>query len=129
MVVSQTLGVSAVAGGVAELHLGMRLGGVDHVRLMTEAVGEDDVAAVVDQLLDGIGAGVVFRHVELVDDLVVTQAEGFLHVLGAQVMVVGVAHVAGVGHVHETELDGIQRNRALGGRGEDDQASEKHHGK
>ena len=50
MVVAQALGVGAGAGGVAELHVGELLGSLDHIVLVTEGVGEDDVAAVIGQL-------------------------------------------------------------------------------
>ena len=65
VVVSQLLSMSAGAGGVAELHLGMLLGGVDHVRLMTEAVGEDDVAAVFGKLCSCVVALLIFGDVLL----------------------------------------------------------------
>ena len=52
MVVAQTLGVCLGAGGVAELHVGEFLGGLDHVVLVTKGVGKDDVAAGVSQHLD-----------------------------------------------------------------------------
>ena len=50
VVVAQALGVSLGAGGVAELHVGELLGSLNHVVLVTEGVGEDDVAAVIGQL-------------------------------------------------------------------------------
>ena len=54
MVVVKALGVRLGAGGVAELHIGEFLGSLDHVVLMTEGVGEDDVAAGVSQLSSGL---------------------------------------------------------------------------
>ena len=50
VVVGKTLGVSLGAGGVAELHVGEVLRGLNHVVLVTERVGEDDVAAGISQL-------------------------------------------------------------------------------
>ena len=50
VVIAQALGVSLGAGGVAELHIGELLGSLDHVVLVTEGVGKDDVAAVIGQL-------------------------------------------------------------------------------
>ena len=50
MVVGKTLGVRLGAGGVAELHVGEVLSGLNHVVLVTERVGEDDVAAGISQL-------------------------------------------------------------------------------
>ena len=65
MVVGQTLGVSAGTGAVAELHLGVRLGDLDHVRLMTKAVGKDDVAAGIHQISGDLGALLGLTHVGL----------------------------------------------------------------
>ena len=65
VVVGQTLGVSAGTGAVAELHLGVLLGDLDHVRLMTEAVGKDDVAAGVHQISGDLGALLGLAHVGL----------------------------------------------------------------
>ena len=65
VVVGQILGVSEGTGAVAELHLGVRLGDLDHVRLMTEAVGKDDVAAGIHQISGDIGALLGLTHVGL----------------------------------------------------------------
>ena len=75
VVVSQTLGVSAGAGRVAELDIGILLGGVDHVRLMTEAVGEDDVAAVVDQVASGLIAFLALGDIGLQDIVILGQTQ------------------------------------------------------
>ena len=68
MVVAQALGVSLGAGGVAELHVGELLGSLDHVVLVTEGVGEDDVAAVIGQLSSLVVALLALGNVG--DDLV-----------------------------------------------------------
>ena len=67
MVVVQTLGVGTGAGAVAELHIGAFLGGVDHVGLMAEAVGEDDVAAGIDQIHGGLIALLTLGNIGLDD--------------------------------------------------------------
>ena len=67
VVVGQTLGVGLGAGGVAELHIGEFLGSLDHVVLMAEGVGEDDVAAGVSQLGSGVVAVLALGNVGLDD--------------------------------------------------------------
>ena len=59
VVVGQVLGVGLGAGGVAELHVGELLGGLDHVVLMAEAVGEDGDAAGAGHIGSGLVAAVV----------------------------------------------------------------------
>ena len=63
MVVVKALGVRLGAGGVAELHMGEFLGSLNHVVLMTERVGENDVAAGVSQLSSLIVALLSFGNV------------------------------------------------------------------
>ena len=63
VVVAQTLGVRLGAGGVAELHVGEVLRGLDHVVLVTEGVGEDDVAAGVGELSGLVVALLTFGNV------------------------------------------------------------------
>ena len=75
MVVGQALGVSAGTGGVAELDLRELLGGLDHEALMTKAVGEDDVAALVNQVLSGNQALLAFGNVGLEDVVSIGQAQ------------------------------------------------------
>ena len=69
VVVVQTLGVGLGAGGVAELHVGELLGSLDHVVLVAEGIGEDDVAAVVSQFGSGIIAFLPLGDVGLDDGL------------------------------------------------------------
>ena len=78
MVVGQTLGVGLGAGGVAELNLGEFLGGLDHVVLMTEGVGEDDVAAGISQLGSSVVALLAFGDVRLENILNAQILAGFL---------------------------------------------------
>ena len=54
-VVGELLGVRPCAGGVREHDIGELLRRLDHVSLMTEAVREDDIAALVDE----VGGGVI----------------------------------------------------------------------
>ena len=63
VVVAQTLGVRLGAGGVAELHVGEVLRGLDHVVFVTERVGEDDVAAGVGELSGLVVALLTFGNV------------------------------------------------------------------
>ena len=94
MGVVQVVGSALVAGGVAELHVGVVGSGLLHVLLVAEGVGEDGVAAGVQQLVDGVGAGGVLRDVGLHDDLgIIVHAvllAGFLHAVDV-VLVVGVS--------------------------------------
>ena len=89
MVVGQTLGVGLGAGGMAELHVGIFLGGLDHVVLMAEGVGKDDVAAGVRQVSGGLVALLTLGNIGLDD--VVGDAQGLAGLLGAvdEVEVVG----------------------------------------
>lgn len=75
-VVVQVDAVVLVAGAVGEDDGGMILGQLLHGVHVVEAGAENDVAAFLDALLDG-GAGfgdVLVGNVDLVDDLIVTQA-------------------------------------------------------
>ena len=98
MVVGKTLGVGTGAGGVAELHIRALHGGLDHVVFMTEGVGEDDVAAFIDQVHGGLVALLTLRDADLVDIL---DAELF---------------AGGLGGLHEVEVIGglliMQENEA-----------------
>ena len=105
MVVGQTLGVSAGAGAVAELDIGVLLGGVDHVRLMTEAVGEDDVAALVHHVHGGLVALLTLGDIGLQDVVILGQTQvgdGLLGSVDEVEVVGGVLIVQG----DEAHLDG-----------------------
>ena len=83
-----------IAGGVAELDVGVLLGQGDHELLVAEAVAEDDLAASLDALLDGGGAGGVLAHVALDHQLgVLVQAAGLKGLFHAHHVVVVVAVV------------------------------------
>ena len=88
MEVIQTLGVGAGAGGVAELHVGALLGGLDHVVLMAEGVGKDHIAAVVHQVHGGLVALLALGDV------------GLGHVIDAQLF------AGQLGRVDEVEVIG-----------------------
>ena len=79
------------AGGVAELNVRELLGGLDDVGLVTEAVGEDNVAAAVGKVGRGVVALLVLRDV--VAELVL--------ILGQTQLLDG-----GVGGVDEVEVVG-----------------------
>ena len=91
VIVLQTLGVSAGTGGVAELDVGILLGGVDHEALVTEAVGKDDVAALLSQIASGLIALLTLRNIGLQDVVSIGQTEILDGLLGAidEVLVVG----------------------------------------
>ena len=69
MVVSKILCVSLGAGCVAELDVGEFLSCLDDEVLMAEAVGEDDVAAAVNEVCRCFVARAVLGDVGLLDDL------------------------------------------------------------
>ena len=88
VVVGKVLGVRLRAGGVAELDIREFLCSLDHVVLMTEGVGEDDVAAGVSQIRSGVVAFLTFGNVRL-DDVFHAQSLGsFLRAVD-EVQVVG----------------------------------------
>ena len=98
MVVGQALGVSAGAGAVAELNIGILLSGLDHERLMTEAVGEDDVAALVDHIDSGLIALLALGNVGLEDVVGIGQTQvgdGFLGGVDEVLVIGGVLIVQG----------------------------------
>ena len=125
VVVAQALGVSLGAGGVAELNLGELLSGLNHVILVTEGVGEDDVAAGVSQLAGGVIALLALGDVGTENVLILSQAQGSAGFLSRihEVQVVG-----GVLVVQEDEAQlhigssggslgsGSLSSRGLGGR-------------
>ena len=76
MVVAQALGVCLRTGGVAELNIGELLGSLDHVVLMTEGIGKNDVAAGVCQLAGGIVALLALGDVGAEQVLIFGQAQG-----------------------------------------------------
>ena len=88
VVVGKVLGVRLRAGGVAELDVREFLGSLDHVVLMAEGVGEDDVAAGVSQISSGVVAFLTFRNVRLDDVLYAKSLSGFLRAVD-EVQVVG----------------------------------------
>ena len=117
VVVGQADGVGLGAGGVAELDLGEFLGGLDQEGLMAEGVGEDEVAAFVNELGGGVVALLAFGNAGLEQVLDAQLLAGFLRRVD-EVEVVG-----GVLVVQEDEagLDGGSGGRfgsgGLGGGG------------
>ena len=89
MEVGQLLGMSHGTGGVAELHVGVFLGSLDQEGLMAEGVGEDDVAILdLDQLNGCFVASVGLGDLGLLNHL---HAHGLTSGLGSvdEVLVVG----------------------------------------
>ena len=98
-------GGGLIAGGVAELNLRILLSQGDHKLLVAEAVAEDDLAAGLDALLDGGGAGGVLAHVALDHQLgVLVQAAGGKGLLHAHHVVVVVAVVVLLADHHQAHL-------------------------
>mgnify|MGYP006982863853 CR=1 FL=1 len=61
---------------MAELNLGIFLGGLLHKGLVAEGIGEDDLAALVlGQVNGGIVAGAVLADIGDDDDLIIGEAE------------------------------------------------------
>ena len=89
--VRQTRNVSVGAGRMAEFHIRLFLSSLLHETLMTETVGENDLAAFVSQVQRGFIAVVGLADVPLDDHLVLFQAQSGSSVLHAddEVVVVG----------------------------------------
>ena len=114
MEVLNALGVRHGAGGVAELHVRALLGGLQNVGLMAEGVGEDEVAAFVDQVERSFVALVGLRNVALDDDLVLGETQGRNGLVDAvdEVQVVGGILVV---QQDDTQLDAV--NLSHSGKG------------
>ena len=69
MIVIELLGVSHGTGCVRELNLGVRLGGLDHVGLVTEGISEYKTAALVNQVESSLFTSVGLVDVGLEDAL------------------------------------------------------------
>ena len=106
--VGELLGVSHGAGSVAELNLGLLLGSLQDVGLMAEAVGENDVATLVNEVQSRIVAGVGLGDVALDDDLIITETESLLGFLDT------VDEVEVVGGVLIVEADHTQLEFVIG---------------
>ena len=115
MEVVQLLSVSHGAGRVAEVHVGQFLGSLQHEGLMTEAVGENDLAAFIGQVQSGFIAVIGFGNVALDDHLVIRQSQssgGILHAVD-EVQVVGGIFVV---QQDDTQLDVFLGNTVSQGR-------------
>ena len=104
VVVGDTCGVSQSTGGVAELDIGALLSGFQHVGLMAEGVGEDDVAAGIDQVQSGLFAFLTLGDVGLQDVVSLGQAQvgNGLHSTINKVLVIGGVFIM---QADETDLD------------------------
>ncbi len=99
---------SLEACGVAELYFRILVSNFHHEILKTKAGGKDDVAASVNQLTNCRIALCTLWYVELVDNLIVAKTQSCLHLLRADIVVVGVTQITGVGDVDKAHLDIIQ---------------------
>ena len=104
VIVGDTGGVSQRTGGVAELNIGNFLSGLQHVGLMAEGVGEDDVAAIIDQVHSGLVALAALGNVGLDDVVSLSQTQVGNGLLGAveEVQVIGGVLIM---QADETNLD------------------------
>ncbi len=104
VIVGDTGGVSQRAGGVAELNIGALLSSLQHEGLMAEGVGEDDVAAVIDQVHSGVVALLALGDVGLQDvvSLGQTQVGNSFHSTIDKVLVIGGVLIM---QADETNLD------------------------
>ena len=96
------------AGGVAELDLGVFLGGLLHKGLVAEGIGEDDLAALVlGQVNGGIVAGAVLADIGDDDDLIIGEAEVLLHLAQGldEVIIVGGVLIVQADHA-DLEISG-----------------------
>ena len=105
--------VGHVTGGMGEVDIGIffcQFGSGFHVAI---AGGEDDVAILSDAIFnggaDGVGIGVA--DVQNTEDLIIGEAEFFLHTNDALVMHVGIAGtIGGVTDMNNTDFDVFYRN-------------------
>ena len=91
---------------MAELDLGIFLGGLLHKGLVAEGIGEDDLAALVlGQVNGGIVAGAVLADIGDDDDLIIGEAEVLLHLAQGldEVIIVGGVLIV---QADETDLHG-----------------------
>ena len=104
VIVGNTCGVSHSTGGVAELNIGNFLSSLQHVGLMAEGVGEDDVAAGIDQVHSGLIALLTLGDVGLDDVVSLSQTQVGNGLLGAveEVQVIGGVLIM---QADETNLD------------------------
>ena len=101
--VGKAFGVGLGAGGMAELDIRALLGGLDHVVLVTEGVGEDDVAALVNEVQRGLIALLAFGNTGLQNVLNAQLLAGFLGGVH-EVLVIGGLLVM---QEHKADLDGL----------------------
>ncbi len=81
------------SGGGQENHVGILGGGLDHIGLMGEAVGENHLAALVGKADGRVVAGLVLENPVLINDLIVGEAEGLLGLLDPLDVSIGITLV------------------------------------
>ena len=91
MVVVKSFGMCAGTGGMAELNVRVLLSGFDHVVLMSEAVGKDDRATLLNKVNGCFKALLVLGDVGLEDELGLFEAESLTGLVGGidEVEVIG----------------------------------------
>ena len=86
MHIAQTAGSRLETGSMAELNLRILLGCLDHIGLMSKAVGKYDLASLVCQVHGCILGCLILWNVPLNNDLIVRQAQCLLHLHGAGIV-------------------------------------------
>ena len=111
--VAQTFGVRLHAGAGNELHFREILGGGKSEGLVTEAVGDDEIAAGVNQLGGGIVASLRLGDVGLHHDLIVGKTE----LLGGSLRSVDEVEVVGGVFVMQEDESDLDLGKGLAGDG------------
>lgn len=71
---------------MAELDLRILLSCLNHIGLMSKAVGKYNLASLVSQIHSRILSSLILRDIPFNDNLVIGQAKGILHLHGALIM-------------------------------------------
>ena len=113
--VCKTAGLRLIARRMAELNLRVFLRRLNDERFEIKAICKDDVAALLRQIDRRVIAGLVLRRVPLENQLVILQAQRFLHSFGAVVVRRRVSLVF-IANVDEPDLQVILRHTLDNGR-------------
>ena len=109
MYIVQTGAGRLVTCRVAELYIRVLSCHFYHIILESEAGRKDNITPRLYKFSQSSVTFCVFRCVVLIDDLIITESERFLHLLSPQIMVVCVTHIAWVRNMDETYFDLILR--------------------
>ena len=112
-VVVEVDAIVLIARAMGENNVGVFFGDFFHIVHVTPGVAEDDAAAGLNQLAQGVFTFGVLCHVKLVEDLLVLEAQGFLHAFNAVVVRAGEPVVLGADK-YCADLDVSSRDRREG---------------